>query len=78
MDSLKSILDDYDFSTPPEVDAIKRYIKKEFNMTPRITMQAQSIIISVHSASLANTLRLRSPDLKRRCQIDKRLVFRIE
>ncbi len=77
MDSLKTILGNYDYTPPPEIDSIKRYIEQEFNTSVTVTLKDQSIIVLVPSAALANTLRLRSPDIKRRCQIKTRLVFRI-
>jgi len=40
-------------------------------------VRERDIVIIVPSAALANTLRLCGPDIKRRCQIDKRLTFRI-
>jgi len=37
----------------------------------------KDIVVTARSAALVNTLRLRSPEIKRRCQLTKRLVFRI-
>jgi hypothetical protein len=78
MDSLQSILSDKDYDEPPEITSIKKYVKAEFGVTVGVRLRERDIIISVPSAALANTLRLRGPELKRRCQLDKRLTFRIE
>jgi hypothetical protein len=78
MDSLQSILSDKDFDEPPEISSIKKYVQAEFGVTVGVRLRERDIIISVPSAALANTLRLRGPELKRRCQLDKRLTFRIE
>jgi hypothetical protein len=77
MDSLGSILGDKDFDEPPEMASIKKYVQDEFKIAVGVQVRERDIIISVPSAALANTLRLRGPDIKRRCQLDKRLTFRI-
>lgn len=77
MDSLSSILHRKDFDEPPEMASIKKYVQDEFKTTVGVQIRDKDIIIEVPGAALANTLRLRAPDIKRRCQIDKRLTFRI-
>lgn len=77
MDSLNSILGHKDFDEPPEMASIKKYVQDEFKTSVFVQVRDRDIVIGVPSAALANTLRLRAPDIKRRCQIDKRLTFRI-
>lgn len=77
MDSLLSILGDKNFDEPPEIASIKKYVHDEFKVEVGVQVRAKDIIISVPNAALASTLRLRGPDIKRRCQLDKRLTFRI-
>ena len=77
MDSLQSILSNKDYDEPPEISSIKKYVQAEFGIAVGVQLRERDIIISVPSAALANTLRLRGPELKRRCQTDKRLTFRI-
>lgn len=77
MDSLNSILKHKDFDEPPEISSIKKYVLEEFKTAVGVQVRERDIVVQVPSAALANTLRLRSPDIKRRCQIDKRLTFRI-
>ena len=78
MDSLNNILSRKDFDEPPEVSSIKKYVQDEFQTSVSVTARERDIIVGVSSAALASSLRLRSPDLKRRCQItDKRIIFRI-
>ena len=77
MDSLFNILGNKDFDEPSEILSIKKYVKDEFKADVSVMVREKDIVIGVSSASLATTLRLRAPDMKRRCQIDKRLVFRI-
>lgn len=77
MDSLHSILSSRDFDEPPEMTAIKKYVQDEFHTTVSVLAREKDIVVTVPNAALANTLRLRSPEIKRRCQLDKRLIFRI-
>jgi hypothetical protein len=77
MDSLFSILGRKDFDEPSEVQSIKKYVKDHFKTNVSVTVREKDILIGVPSASLANTLRFRAPEIKRRCQLDKKLVFRI-
>ncbi|HZL08298.1 MAG TPA: hypothetical protein VFC50_03830 [Candidatus Dormibacteraeota bacterium] len=77
MDSLSSILGRKDFDEPPEMKSIKKYVQDEFKLAVGVQVRERDIVVTVSSAALANTLRLRGPEIKRRCQIDKRLTFRI-
>jgi hypothetical protein len=77
MDSLLNILKNKDFDEPSESVAIKKYVQDEFQVTVGVQVRDKDIIIMVPSAALASTLRLRGPDIKRRCQLDKKLTFRI-
>lgn len=77
MDSLFNILSDRNFDEPPEVLAIKKYVEDEFKSQVTVTAREKDVIVTVPNAALAGTLRMRSPDIKRRCQIEKKLIFRI-
>jgi len=77
MDSLGSILHQKDFDEPPEMASIKKYVRDEFQLGVGVQVRERDIVVTVSSAALANTLRLRGPEIKRRCQLDKRLTFRI-
>ncbi|HEX5744066.1 MAG TPA: hypothetical protein VFX84_01290 [Candidatus Saccharimonadales bacterium] len=77
MDSLSDILGQKDFDEPSEMAAIKKYVKDEFKAEVSVLIREKDIVISVPNAAFANTLRLRTPEIKRRCQTDKRLTFRI-
>ena len=77
MDSLHNILSNRNFDEPPEVASIKKYVEDEFHTKVSVTVREKDIIVGVPNGALASTLRMRSPEIKRRCQLDKRLVFRI-
>ena len=77
MDSLQSILHNKDFDQPPEIASIKKFVEREYKVAVQVSISDKTIFISVPSSALANTLRLRGPELKRRCQIEKRISFRV-
>jgi hypothetical protein len=77
MDSLSNILGNRNFDEPPEMASIKKYVQDEFQATVGVLIRDKDIVIMVPSAALANTLRLRGPEIKRRCQLNKKLTFRI-
>jgi len=78
MDSLNDILTNKNFDEPADITSLKKYVYDNFQATINIVIREHDYIITVQSAALANTLRLRAPEIKRRCQItDTRLVFRI-
>ncbi|HSW85197.1 MAG TPA: hypothetical protein VLF79_01100 [Candidatus Saccharimonadales bacterium] len=77
MDSLNVILSQKNFDEPPEMASIKKYVQDEFQTVVSVLVRDKDIVIGVPSAALANTLRLRGPDIKQRFNISKRLTFRI-
>ena len=77
MDSLSDLLGARTPAEPPEIRLIKDYAQSEFQSDVEVMVRDKDIIISAASAALANTLRLRSPEIKKLCATDKRLVFRI-
>ena len=77
MDSLNDILSHLDFDEPAEIKLIKSYVQNNFKIAVEVIVREHAIIINTPNAALANTLRLRSPQLKKLCQTDKRLIFHI-
>ena len=77
MDSLDSILKRKDFEEPSEMEAIKKYVQEEFKTTVSVLVRERDIVIQVPSAALANTLRLRTTQIKAASKTNKRLTFRI-
>lgn len=77
MDSLNDILLGKDFDEPTEITAIKAYVQRQFKATVSVQLQQNSILIIAGSAALANSLRLKTPQLQKAAQTDKKLIFRI-
>ena len=77
MEHVGDLLGRYNAKQPDETVALKRYIADTFDSPCSIAIKGETIIITVLSASLANTLRLQTSDLQKIAQTSKRLVFRI-
>jgi len=77
MQSLFDLLGSKDFDIPPEVVAIKKYIREEFQQEVEVTVRERDIVIAGRSAAFIGALRMRTPALKKVARTDKRLTFRI-
>jgi hypothetical protein len=77
MDSIGSVLGKKDFAEPDEINRIKAYVRQEFKSNVGVIVREKDFVILVPGASLANMLRLRTPDLKKQCKITKRIIIRI-
>jgi len=77
MQSLFDILGNKDYDLPDEASAIKKYIRDEFHQEVEVMVREKDIVITGRGAAFINTLRLRTPALKRAANTTKRLSFRI-
>lgn len=77
MDGISDILRQRDFDIPPEVSAIKEYIRRHYDREVSVTVQPHSLLIVAKGASFVATLRLNEAALRKAAQTEKRLVFRI-
>jgi hypothetical protein len=78
MDTLQDLLGKYAPKEPDEIRRIKQYIQDEFQVLAKVALQGEDkIVITVPSASLANTLRFRIPQLQAAAETGKRLLLRI-
>lgn len=77
MDNLNSILSNKDFDIPPEVRAIKEYVRRCYDADVHVSLQHNNIVITGSSAALIGTLRMNMPKLQKAAETEKRLVFRI-
>ncbi len=77
MDGLGDILSRKDFGLPPEVCAIKDYVRRYYDTDVSVTMQQHAIVVAAHSAALIGTLRLNLPKLQAAANTDKRIILRI-
>lgn len=62
---------------PEEIVLVKQFIQENFKMPATVAIRNDALIITVSSAALANTLRMRVTQLKAFSKTTKRLVFMI-
>jgi hypothetical protein len=77
MDGLSDILSRRDFDMPPEVRAIKDYVRRYYDSDVNVTMQPHAIVIAARSAALIGSLRLNLPKLQAAANTEKRIILRI-
>lgn len=78
MESLGDLLARYKPQEPEEIRAVQQYIADQFGATASVGLQGDSaIVITVTSAALANTLRMRTLAIQQAAGTAKRLIFRI-
>lgn len=77
MDDLANILRRKDFDEPPEIRAIKEYVRRYYDADVKVTMQAHAIVVTARSAALIGSLRLNLPKLQAAAHTDKRIMLRI-
>lgn len=75
-DSISNILADK-WDEPPEIRAIKDYVRQKFKADVGVSIRDKHITISAPSAALAGALRMQLHELQRTLSTDKRLVIRI-
>jgi len=77
MDGIADILRRKDFDVPPEVEAIKTYVRRHYDAEVTVTVQQRGFMVSARSAGLIGTLRLNAPKLQKAAGTDKPITFRI-
>jgi len=77
MDGLADILRRRDMDEPPEIRAIKDYVRRYYDTEVKVTMQSHAIVVSARSAALIGSLRLNLPKLQAAAATDKRIMLRI-
>jgi hypothetical protein len=77
MDSIKDILSTKNLDEPTEVTALREYCQQLFDFTPKISVNNDAIWMKVPNGMLATELRMRMPEIKRRCGLTQKLIIRI-
>jgi hypothetical protein len=77
MDGLGDILSHKDFDAPPEVRAIKEYVRRYYDADVSVSIQQHAIVIAARSAALIGSLRFNLPKLQEAANTDKRILLRI-
>lgn len=77
MDNLQDLLGKYSRKEPREITALKQYIHEQYQSEASVGFQGEAIVVTVHSAALANTLRYQMTKLKSVAETKKRIILRI-
>jgi hypothetical protein len=77
MDSLYDLLAGKNFEEPPEISAIKDFVRLHYNAEATVQLRERDILVIVPSAGLASRLRFDMPKLKKAAGTEKRIVLRI-
>lgn len=77
MDGIADILSRKDFDVPPEVQAIKDYVRRHYDAEVVVTILPRGLVVSARSSGLIATLRLNVRKLQQVANTDKRISFRI-
>ncbi|MEI9913793.1 MAG: hypothetical protein WDN66_02200 [Candidatus Saccharibacteria bacterium] len=77
MDSINSILGNKEFKEPEAIQKLKDYIHLQYGSRVRIRLTQKGLTIIVDGSALANTLKLRLPDIKRQLDINDNIYIRI-
>lgn len=75
--SLADLLANKDFDEPAEMKAIKEFVQKNYQVSVEVQMREKEIIVTTPSAALANTLRLKMPELRKVAATNKKIILRI-
>ena len=77
MDGIRDILRGKDFDIPPEIKAIKDYVRRFYDSEVTVTNTKQALVINAPSAALISSLRLNVSKIQKAAHTDKRISFRI-
>jgi hypothetical protein len=78
MDSLYDLLAGRNFDEPPEVGAIKKFIRDNYKADADVAVREREIIVTVGSAPLAGRLRFDIQRLRESADTKKRVILRIK
>ncbi|MCA9323646.1 hypothetical protein KC992_00935 [Candidatus Saccharibacteria bacterium] len=77
MNELSDLLKQRTPQEPPQVAALKAYVKEKYNQPIQVQTNRTHYTIVVPGAALAGRLRTESAQITERCSLDKKLVIRI-
>lgn len=77
MQGIADILRHKDFDVPPEIEAIKAYVRRQYNTEVSVTALPREFVVSAPSSGLIASLRLNVTALQKAANTTKRISFRI-
>ncbi|MDQ2973413.1 MAG: hypothetical protein M3Q79_02940 [bacterium] len=76
MDNLQDLISNNSFTEPPQLKAIRDYVKQQYDSDCSVTVTPRSYVLAVPSASLASNLQLEKQQIESACNLDKPLRIR--
>jgi hypothetical protein len=77
MDSLAQLLKNNVPEEPPQMTALKQYVKENYDEMAHVIMSRDSYVLSVPSGGLASRLHMERQDIVTACHLDKPLRIHI-
>ena len=77
MESLKDILINKNLDEPTEISALRKYYIELFDEIPELQISGDYLVVYVPNSKIASELRLRMPEITRRCQPTKKLFIKV-
>jgi hypothetical protein len=74
---LGDILQNRNYSEPPEIATIKEFVLKEVGITPTVKVTKETFIVTLPSAAAAGTLRFRLFQLQRQLGHSRKIILKI-
>lgn len=76
-ESISDLLAKRSPAEPPEVQAIKKYVREHIGLEVSVSLSTTRITIGVPSAAAAGSLRMHLHELQQQLNLERRLVIRI-
>ena len=77
MDSIADLMKAKKPDEPPQLQAMKNYVKVHHDEVIKCSVSQFGYSMTVPNASLASTLHMETPKIIEECQLDKKLFIRI-
>jgi hypothetical protein len=77
MDSLANLMKGRQPQEPPELKALRDYVKTNHDSDAKVAVSAMGYSLTVDNAALASNLRMEVPQIRSVCGLNKKLFIRI-
>lgn len=77
MDSIADLVKDRQPHEPPQMQALRQYVKDNHDTDVVVTVSQMGYTVVVPNAPLATVLRMELPQIQIACNLDKKLFIRI-
>ncbi len=77
MDSIGDLLNTNQSAEPPQVAALKKYVKDNYDSKASVRVSPKYLLISAPNAAIAHKMRVDTLKITEECKLDRRLVIHI-